>query len=338
MANSSSSRVSFVTTRAQVRHPPALPIFCRPLTSALRSLPQRLTVPSLALAPRPPPAPRRRSPRPSPSAGRIKAIYLGHNDIGDGGASALAEAIADGAAPKLQTVYLEANPRITARGAELLHNAVDARSVGRYAEWRELAWPWAVKGGWTKPHPSRGGERGGSGKASALHAENRLKFEGCVARGVSGRGCRLDSVAPEEVGKWRRIAQSLAMVGGWDRGGTARGAEGTRAKFEAAVARAVMSTERPPPPPLYVTIVGLKGDAPPLPPPPVAASPPRSKVASPRKAHSSPRSPADEPPVVHYPSLVPVVQRGQGQPFTAAMREPKPLKKRPSVSWAISMG
>ena len=244
MANSSSWRVSYVTTRAQVRHPPAFPIFCRSLTSALRSLPQRVMVPSLALAPQPPPAPRRRSPRPPPSAGRIKALYLGHNDIGDNGASALAEAIADGAAPKLQTVYLEANPRITARGAELLHNAVDARSVGRYAEWRELAWPWAVKGGWTKPHPSRGGERGGSGKASALHAENRLKFEGCVARGVSGRGCRLDSVAPEEVGKWRRIAQSLAMVGGWDRGGTARGAEGTRAKFEAAVARAVMSTER----------------------------------------------------------------------------------------------
>ena len=61
---------------------------------------------------------------------RIKALYIGDNDLGDDAARFLDEALrCGGAVPRLQKLYVQDNPRISKDGSHVLHKICRARSI-----------------------------------------------------------------------------------------------------------------------------------------------------------------------------------------------------------------
>ena len=208
----------------------------------------------------------------SEASSRLKGLYLSDNNITDAGASALAEALRERSGLTMLTkLFLGGNP-ISSKGSDALHAEAAKVNQDRFAMWRKLALPWAIKGGWCK------GDRVDEEQAR----KEQIEFERCVARGVAGLRCSLERVTPALRPQWTDDAMEYAKKGGWQGG---HPTQAMRGDFERSVAAGVRVGGLPGAAPERLVIVGVQ---PPPKPPPKLASPPRSRPRSPPS-----RSPRD---------------------------------------------
>jgi len=208
----------------------------------------------------------------SEASSRLKGLYLSDNNITDDGASALADALREKSGLTMLTkLFLGGNP-ISSKGSDALHTEVAKVNQDRFAMWRKLALPWAIKGGWCK------GDRVDAEQAR----QEQIEFERCVARGTAGLKCSLERVTPALRRQWTDDAMEHAKKGGWQGG---HPTQAMRGDFERAVAAGVRVGGLPGAAPERLVVVGVQ---PPPKPPPKMASPPRSRPRSPPS-----RSPRD---------------------------------------------